>query len=193
MKTPISHTQTKSKQRWQLKDYVFAAFMTIGIAISSILTVPLTIAIPLPGIRTIVWAPLAGIFLTLGMARLQSRGSVALMIGTLALLLSRTSLVITAFLVAALLLTELIMWTRGGYKTKANRCLGNIVFFSTTTVTGALVGAYVAGGNFAAWLTQSWILLPMTLLSGVAGGVGWWLGESVIKQLKRAGKLDVDI
>ncbi|WP_414527000.1 hypothetical protein [Nodularia chucula] len=191
MKTPISHTQ--NKQLWQLKDYVFAAFMTIGIAISSILTVPLTLAIPLPGIRTIVWAPLAGIFLTLGMARLQRRGSVALMIGSLAILLSRISLVITAFLVAALLLTELIMWTRGGYKTKANRLLGNIIFFSTTTVAGALVGAYVAGENFAAWLTQSWILIPMTLLSGVAGGVGWWLGELVIKQLQRAGKLDVDI
>ena len=42
---------------------------------------PLTLSIPLPGIRTVVWAPFAGIFLTLGMARLQRFGSVALMIG----------------------------------------------------------------------------------------------------------------
>ena len=36
--------------------------------------VPLTLSIPLPGIRTVVWAPFAGIFLTLGMARLQRFG-----------------------------------------------------------------------------------------------------------------------
>jgi energy-coupling factor transport system substrate-specific component len=181
------------KQRWQLKDYVFAAFMTIGIAISSVLTVPLALSIPLPGIRTIVWAPFAGIFLTLGMARLQRSGSVALMIGMLAVLLSRISLIITAFLAVALLLTELIMLPRGGYRGKTNRLLGNIIFFSSATVAGAIIGAYTAGGTFAAWLSQSWILLVMTTMSGVAGAVGWWLGELVVKQLQRAGKLEVDV
>jgi energy-coupling factor transport system substrate-specific component len=181
------------KQRWLLKDYVFAAFMTIGIAISSILTVPLTLAIPLPGVRTIVWAPFAGVFLTLGMARLQRSGSVALMIGILAVLLGRISLVITAFLAAALLLTELIMLPRGGYRGRINRLLGNVVFFSSATVSGAIVGAYTVGGTMSAWLSQSWILLPMTLLSGLAGAIGWWLGELVVKQLQRAGKLDTDV
>lgn len=81
--------------RWQLRDYVFAAFMTIGIMIASVVTVPLTLSIPIPGIRTVVWAPFAGIFLTLGMAKLQRSGSVGLMIGTLALLLSRISWIIS--------------------------------------------------------------------------------------------------
>jgi energy-coupling factor transport system substrate-specific component len=177
---------------WQLKDYVFAAFMTIGIAVSSVLTVPLTLAIPLPGVRTIVWAPLAGIFLTLGMARLKRSGSVALMIGVLAIILSRISWIITAFLVAALLLTELIMLFRGGFHGKANRLLGNVIFFASATVTGAIVGAYTAGEAFGAWIRQAWILLPMTILSGVAGAIGWWLGELIVRQLHRAGKLDAD-
>jgi energy-coupling factor transport system substrate-specific component len=177
--------------RWQLRDYVFAAFMTIGIAIASVITVPLTLSIPLPGIRTIVWAPFAGIFLTLGMARLKRRGSVALMIGTLALLLSRISWIITAFLVAALLITESVMWFRGGYRNRMDRLLGNAVFFASATVTGALIGAYAAGTAFTAWVAQAWILIPMTLLSGVAGAVGWWMGERIVTQLQRAGKLNV--
>lgn len=177
---------------WKLKDYVFAAFMTIGIAVASAVTVPLTLGIPLPGIRTIIWAPFGGIFLTLGMARLQRSGSVALMIGTLGLLLSRLSFVITAFLVASLLITEAVMLFRGGYRSRSNRLIGNVVFFASTTVTGALIGAYTAAPGLTQWLAQPWILLPMTLLSGLAGSVGWWLGELVIKQLQRAGKLDVD-
>lgn len=178
--------------RWQLKDYVFAAFMTIGIAIASVVTVPLTLGIPLPGIRTVVWAPFAGIFLTLGMARLRQSGSVALMIGTLGLLLSRISFVITAFLLAAVLVTELTMLTRGGFQGKWNRLWGNVIFFSSATVAGALIGAYTASPGLTDWVRQPWILIPMTILSGVAGALGWWLGEAVVKQLQRAGKLDVD-
>jgi energy-coupling factor transport system substrate-specific component len=181
------------KTRWQLKDYVFAAFMTVGIAIASVVTVPLTLAIPLPGIRTIVWAPFGGIFLTLGMARLKRSGSVALMIGTLALLLSRISLIITAFLAASLLITEFVMLFRGGFRGRFNRLLGNMIFFASTTVTGAIVGAYTAGEQFGAWVSQLWILLPMTILSGLAGAVGWWLGEQVVRQLQQAGKLEAEL
>ncbi|MBE9064879.1 hypothetical protein [cf. Phormidesmis sp. LEGE 11477] len=182
----------KSARPWQLRDYVFAAFMTIGIAVASVITVPLTLSIPLPGIRTIVWAPFAGIFLTLGMARLQRSGSVALMIGVLALVLSRLSWIITAFLVVALLVTELVMLLRGGFYGRVNRLLGNVLFFSSATVAGALVGAYAAGDIFAAWVGQSWLLILMTIVSGLAGALGWWLGERVVKQLQRAGKLNVD-
>ena len=180
---------TQFFQQWQLRDYVFAAFMTIGIAVASVITVPLTLSISLPGIQTVVWAPFAGIFLTLGMARLQRSGSVALMIGVLALILSRISWIITAFLVIALLATEGVMLLRGGFYGKADRLLGNVLFFSSATVAGAMVGAYAAGDVFAAWVGQVWILLLMTVVSGIAGAIGWWLGERVVKQLQRAGKL----
>ncbi|XGW00931.1 MAG: hypothetical protein ACAF41_33725 (plasmid) [Leptolyngbya sp. BL-A-14] len=61
---------------WQLRDYVFAAFMTIGMVLTAILVGLFT---P-PGIQLLVWAPLGAIFLTLGMVRLHRRGSVGLMI-----------------------------------------------------------------------------------------------------------------
>ncbi|MEM1242543.1 MAG: hypothetical protein AAGI45_22160, partial [Cyanobacteria bacterium P01_H01_bin.26] len=166
-------------------------FMTIGIAVTSVITVPLTLSIPLPGIRTVVWAPFAGIFLTLGMARLRRSGSVALMIGVLALVLSRISWIIAAFLIIALLVTEGIMLFRGGFYGKANRLVGNVLFFSSATVAGTLVGAYAAGDVFTAWVGQVWVLILMTVVSGLSGALGWWLGERVVKQLQRAGKLDV--
>jgi energy-coupling factor transporter transmembrane protein EcfT len=53
--------------RWHLRDYVFAAFMTIGMVIAVFIVGPFA---P-PGFKLLAWAPLGGIFLTLGMARLH--------------------------------------------------------------------------------------------------------------------------
>jgi len=96
---------------------------------------------------------------------------------------------ISGFLVAGILVTELVMLVRGGYRKKRDRLFRNILFFSSATVAGALIGAYVAGEAFAIWLTRSWILAVMTALSGVSGAVGWWLGEKVVTQLQKAGKI----
>jgi hypothetical protein len=60
---------------WQLRDYVFAAFMTIGMILAVFVSGPLA---P-PGLKLLAWAPLGGIFLTLGMARLQRRGAVVIL------------------------------------------------------------------------------------------------------------------
>lgn len=80
----------------------------------------------------------------------------------------------------------------GGYRNRIDRLLGNVIFFSSTTVTGALIRASTASPGLTQWVGQPWILLPMTALSGLAGSLSWWLGELVIKQLQRAGKMDVD-
>ncbi|NET59003.1 MAG: hypothetical protein F6K47_23520, partial [Symploca sp. SIO2E6] len=71
------------KSLWSLRDYVFAAFMTIGMVASVFVIGPLVPTF----FELVAWAPIGGIFLTLGMARLQKRGSVALMIVPLAVLL----------------------------------------------------------------------------------------------------------
>lgn len=83
------------------------------------------------------------------------------------------------------------MWFRGGYRSQTNRLLGNVTFFMSATVAGAIVGAYAAGEAFGAWISQAWILLPMTIASGIAGAIGWWMGEKIVRQLQRAGKLNV--
>lgn len=179
---------------WKLKDYVFAAFMTIGMVVASLITVPLAAGIPLPAARTIAWAPLGGIFLTLGMARLQNRGSIALIIAPMALLFSPIPppFILTSFLVIAVLVAESVMFAAGGWRSRISRLFGNMLFFGTFALAAALIGARVLGGGFADWLTTPWIIIPSTLLAAGAGAVGWWLGEQVIRQLQRAGKLEVD-
>ncbi|HEY9669872.1 MAG TPA: hypothetical protein V6D11_00315 [Waterburya sp.] len=178
---------------WHLRDYVFAAFMTIGMVIAVFIVGPFA---P-PGLQLLAWAPLGGIFLTLGMARLQRRGSVALMILPLAILLGLISPIITLYLAATVLVTEVVMFFLGNYRRKMNRLWGNILFFSSANLGGLLLGAYLIKGSradpFVKLVTQPGVLILLTVLAGVAGTVGWWLGELAVQQLRKAGKMDVDV
>ena len=178
---------------WQLRDYVFAAFMTIGMILAVFVSGPLA---P-PGLKLLAWAPLGGIFLTLGMARLQRRGAVALMILPLALLLGLISPIITLYLLATVAIVEGVMFFVGDYRHRRQRLLGNILFFSSANLGGLLLGAYLLQGAKAApfvkFVSQPIVLIGITVAAGVAGAVGWWLGEQAVKQLRKAGKMDVDV
>jgi len=178
------------EQRWQLKDFVFGAFMAIGCLVTAALVVPLTLSIPLPGLRTVVWAPLGGIFLTLGMARLKRSGTIAYIIGLQALISARITWVITALLGLAILITELVMLLRGGYCGRSNRLLANLIFFGATVPAGAVLAGFGIGKEAATYFVQPWVLVPMTLAGVGAGALGWWLGEQIVAQLQKAGKLD---
>ncbi len=190
---------------WSLRDYVFAAFMTIGMVASVFLVAPL---VPAPFLDLVIWAPFGGIFLTLGMARLQRRGSIALMILPLALLLLPLSPFITLYLVLTPLTAEAVIFFRGNYRSKANRLLGTVVFFVSAVLIGlgsifglaALVntGAIPAENlakllaKFATLLSNPWLLGLLAVAAGITGSIGWLLGERIVLQLRRAGKLDVD-
>jgi len=174
---------------WNLRDYVFAAFMTIGMVASVFIIGPL---VP-PFLDVVAWAPVGGIFLTLGMARLQKRGSVALMVFPLAVLLIPLSPAITLYLVLTILLTEAVIYFRGNYRLKRNRLLGTVLFFASAVAIGLVGGGLMVGGVFAELLTQPWLIGLLTIAGAITGGIGWWLGENIVSQLKRAGKLDGDL
>lgn len=192
------------KSSWRLRDYVFAAFMTIGMVASVFVIGPF---VP-PFLDLVAWAPFGGIFLTLGMARLQRRGSIALMVLPLALLLAPLSLFITLYLVLTTVVAEAVVFFRGNYRTKANRLLGTVVFFVSAVVIGlgsiVLVNHWVNAGampgeglaemlsRFATLLNNPWLIGILAVITGLLGTVGWWMGEKVVQQLKRAGKLDAD-
>lgn len=178
---------------WQLRDFVFAAFMTMGMILAVVVVGPFA---P-PGLQLLAWAPLGGIFLTLGMARLQRRGSVVLMILPLALLLGLISPIITLYLAVTVLITEGVMFFIGNYRNKGHRLLGNVLFFGSANLGGILLAASLIRGEksapFVQFVSQPLILLLLTVAAGLAGVVGWWLGELAVKQLRKAGKLDVDV
>jgi energy-coupling factor transport system substrate-specific component len=186
---------TPSPQSWQLKDYVFAAFMGVGILLAAVITQGIAAVIPVPGIRTILWAPMAGVFLTLGMARLRKFGAVVLMVSPVGLLLGLINPLISLVLVVPALLTELIIFLTGGYRDTQRRWLGNVLYFELTLVVGIV---FLVTGVTAAFGINipNTIGLPILIGALIAGGtvatLGWWLGEQVVRQLQKAGKFDLD-
>ena len=177
------------KSPWTLRDYVFAAFMTIGMVASVFIVGPL---MPVPFLDLVAWGPFGGAFLTLGMARLQRRGSVALMIVPLALLLTPLSPAITLYLLLTTLVTEGVVFLRGNYRTRSNRLLGTVVFFTSATVIGLVSAGLLLGEVFADLLARPWLIGLIAIAAGLTGSIGWWLGEKIVHQLRRAGKLDAE-
>ncbi len=176
------------KSPWKLRDYVFAAFMTIGMVASIFVVGPL---VP-PFLQLVAWAPFGGIFLTLGMARLQRRGSVALMILPLAVLLLPLSPAITLYLGLTVVVTEAVVYFAGNYRVKRNRLLGTVVFFASAIAIGLPSAGLMVGGIFAELLTKPWLIAALAIAAGCTGAIGWWLGEKIVSQLRRAGKLDAE-
>lgn len=163
--------------------------MTIGMVTSVFIIGPL---VP-PFLELVAWAPIGGIFLTLGMARLQRRGSVALMILPLALLLAPISPAITLYLSLTTLVTEAVVFLRGNYRPKGNRLLATVTFFVSAVVIGLVSAGLMLGDRFAELLTKPWLIGILAIAAGISGAIGWWLGEKIVHQLRRAGKLDADV
>jgi len=76
---------------------------------------------------------------------------------------------------------------------KRNRLLGTVLFFASAVAIGLVGGGLMVGGVFAELLTQPWLIGLLTIAGAITGGIGWWLGENIVSQLKRAGKLDGDL
>ncbi|MFB6277712.1 MAG: hypothetical protein ABEI32_16370 [Halothece sp.] len=177
------------KLNWNLRDYVFGAFMAIGMIASIFIIAPL---VP-PFLEVIAWAPAGGIFLTLGMARLEKRGSVFLIVLPLAVLVIPLSPAIALYLVLTILVTEIVVSVSGNYRSKRNRLLGTVLFFSSAVVIGLVGSGLILGDEFTELFTKPWLIGVFSLTAGVTGGIGWWLGEKIVSQLKHAGKLDHDL
>jgi energy-coupling factor transport system substrate-specific component len=114
------------------------------------------------------------------------------MILPLALLLVALSPAITLYLALTTLLTEGVVFFRGNYRAKNNRLLGTVVFFVSALVIGLVSAGVMLGGEFAELLTQPWLIGGLAVAAGVTGTLGWWLGERIVLQLRRAGKVDAD-
>ncbi|UNC92070.1 hypothetical protein [Candidatus Contubernalis alkaliaceticus] len=61
--------------KFTLKDIVFAAIVAAAMNVLSFVTVPLVVALPIPGIRLVVVAPFYGLLLALALMRIKKTGT----------------------------------------------------------------------------------------------------------------------
>jgi energy-coupling factor transport system substrate-specific component len=69
------HKREVNKLDFKLKDVVYMAITAAAMMVVSFFTVPLVVALPIPGIRTIVVAPFYGLLIALAVVKIKKVGT----------------------------------------------------------------------------------------------------------------------
>jgi len=177
-----------------VRDYVFAAVTAALIHVIGFAAVSLVLHIPIPGIRSIVSAPLSALVLTIGVARIGKPLALALTMGMACVVYLLISPIIPAFVLTSTILTELLnIVVFRGYRTPISRQVSITFFYTVMTPIATLFGAFLLGGEYARFMKSPMILVGSTALVLVLCVVSTRLGEKIVKELRRAGKLGEDM
>lgn len=172
--------------KFTLKDIVFAAIIAAAMNVISYVTVPLVVAVPLPGIRVIVVAPFYGLLTALALMRINKPGTVTLISFLTGAVLVFISPVILVFLLASGIIADLLIyffWR--DLKKPKNIILGTAVYLAAMVPFGSLFGAIMTYHTpVGELLTQSGLILGAALLSFLLGALGGFLGVKAGKELQ---------
>ncbi|GAB7024096.1 hypothetical protein [Salidesulfovibrio brasiliensis] len=181
---------TIPSQRFTLRDVVFAAMTSAAIMVVGFITIPLVGHIPIPGIRSMVSAPFSAVFLTIALARIGKAGSMSMVYALNCVVYALISPVIPAFVVSALVLVEGMNFiVFRGYRTPLARLICVSGFYTVMTPLGTLWGAWILGGQYQRFISSLPMLALSTFIVFALSFSGAYVGERVVDQLRRAGKL----
>lgn len=170
----------------QLKDVVFAAIIAAAMNVISFIAVPLVMAIPLPGAKTVAVAPFYGLFLAIALLKTQKYGVLTLVSFLAGIPMFFISPCILAFLVASGLSTDLCLYLFfHNLRKDSTIILASGIFMAFMVPYGLLFGALLAGGtNLATFLLQPWLVLGATLICFFLGGLGGKIGMKIGKEFQ---------
>lgn len=172
------------------RDYVFAAVTAAAIHVVGFATISLVAHIPIPGIRSVVSAPFSAFLLTIGLARIGRPLAMLLVMLLASVVYLLISPVIPMFVMTSVVLTEALnLALFRGYATQRSRMTCVSLFYTAMTPVAALFGAFILGGQYARMLSSWTVLAGSTALVFALSLGACWLGEKVVRELKRAGKL----
>jgi energy-coupling factor transport system substrate-specific component len=99
-----------NKLDFKLKDIVYMAITAAAMMVVSFFTVPLVVALPIPGIRTIVVAPFYGLLIALAVVKIKKVGTCTIVSTLCGLPLAFISPVILMFCVASGITADLVFF-----------------------------------------------------------------------------------
>lgn len=173
-----------------IRDFVIAAVTAAAIQVIGFVLIPLVGHIPIPGIRGMVSAPFAAIFLTIALARIGRPLSILLVYGMCCIVYLMVSPVIPCFVLSAVAIAEtvnLILFR--GYTTKKARMVCVVCFYTVMTPMGTLWGSLILGGQYQKFLQSIPVLLGSSAVVLVLSGLGAMVGEKIVAELRRAGRM----
>ena len=172
---------------FSLKQIAFAAIISAAMIVVSIITVPLVVGLPIPGIRNLVVAPFFGLFLSLALIRLEHWGTATLISLIAGAVQAFIGPVILVFLLASGIITDLIRYLiwRKSYKPLAVM-LSSGIYMAVMVPFGAIFGVLMAGDTpFSNLFKDVWFLVGATAVCFGLGVLGAFFGVKIARELKR--------
>jgi hypothetical protein len=175
--------------KFTVKDIVFIALISVAMLVVSFLTIPIVIAMPIPAITSIVFAPFAGLLMAIAMLKVQKVGTatlVSLFVGVVLLFMSP---VMFCFMAASGIVTDVIAWVwKRGY-TDARMVIVSCGFYTLVLILFSVVFSliFTTKINTASLLQQPLLLLAIAAICFVLGAAGAFIGSKVWREFSKAG------
>lgn len=189
--TPSVPTHREPLLGFKLRDYVFAAVTVATIHVIGFMTIALVTHIPIPGIRSVVSAPLSALVLIIGLACIGKPLALGLIMVLSSFVYLLISPVIPAFVLTSMIVAEAFNLTFfRGYRSPMARRSTVILFYTAMTPIATLFGAFLLGGEYKRFIASPLVLIISTTVVFLLCFATTWLGEKVVVELKRAGRID---
>ncbi len=173
--------------QYNLKDITYSAMTAAAMNVLSYVTVPLVVAVPVPGLRNLVVAPFYGLLMALALMRIDKHGLFTLISFFTGVVLLFISPVILGFLLISGVAADLFYFLTQRGLPKRSRIIGaSGLYMAVMAVVGALFGALFLGEMPLGDLFRSTpVLAAVAILCAVTGGMGAVLGIRVGSEFRR--------
>jgi energy-coupling factor transport system substrate-specific component len=172
------------------RDIVFLAIIAAALTLVGFVTIPLVLAIPIPGVRSVPAAAFYGLFLAIGALKVRKPGSIFIAVTLNGLVLLMMSWIMFLNNVIAGLVVELIVWLIfRGYQRDGAVLLGAGLYMPLTIPANLAIAVFIGGEYLGKYLTTPWLVALMVLAAAALSFGGAVAGVRIGKELHKAGVL----
>lgn len=176
--------------RLTLRDVVLLAVVAACLLAVSFLVVPLVVALPIPGIRSLAPSLFYGLLLAVALLKVRQPGTLVVVVFFVGLVLLMMSWVMFATNVIAGVLAEVIALALFRSYQRTNAVLLASGLYMPLTVLASLgIGAVIGGPMIAQFLANPWVFVPVLGGTTLLSFAGAWIGLRLGQELRVAGVL----
>jgi energy-coupling factor transport system substrate-specific component len=167
--------------------------MAAAVTLVGFVTIPLVLAVPIPGVRSVPAALFYGLFMAIGALKVRKPGSILVIAALNGLVLLMMSWIMFLNNLIAALIVELIVWLIfRGYDKDSAIILGAGLYMPLTIPANFIVAVFIGGEYLGDYLTSPWLVVLMVVAAAVLSFGGAFAGIRIGRELYKAGILKAD-
>lgn len=176
---------------WTTREYVFAGMIALALLLVASVVIPMTLPLRIPGLSNTINGFFASIFVVIGLARLQKRGSLLLITGIYSLIcLVAASPVVFGFVLGGGLVSEIVCsLIFRGYRGRLAPIVGAVLYEMSMFPFAMILSFFFLPERYGK--VAPWVFVVAEAAIFVSSLAGSLIGLKIVTELARAGKLDL--